>query len=207
MSAPRSLDLTEERNPLLERVRFNVAVGTTRPSSSTTIWRGGDRRRRPGARHAVRDGAVGPARRARRRRVTLNERRYEVERGVITSSTSGASIPSFDLVLNTSARQLRHHACRHRHARRNRDDADVRPDAAGAGHHGAAGHRAHAGRDARRGIRSRPRAGAVVPDRPRRLDAGTRSRARHRAQRGAHRAEPDRERGRSGRAAHVGQEI
>ena len=44
------------------------------------------------------------------------------------------------------------------------------------------------------------RAGAVVSDRPCRLAAGTRHRARHRSQRGPHRAAADRQRSRSQRA-------
>ena len=198
MTARRSLDLTEERNPLLERVRFNVDVDTATPilvdnnlahaeidvdlrvlgtpyetglSGRLTVLEGGE--------------------------ITLNERRYEVERGVITFIDERRIVPSFDLLLNTTAGNYDITLARHRDAGRDRDHADLGAVAARARHHGAAGHRPHARRDARRGIRGRPGAGAVVSRRPRRLDARPRHRASHRPQRSAHRAEPDRQRGRS----------
>ncbi len=104
IAAPRALDLTEERNPLLESLAFDVRVDTEMPilvdnnlaraevttdlrvvgtpyetglSGSLTVVEGGE--------------------------ITLNERRYEVERGTVTFLDDRRIVPSFDLRLNTEA--------------------------------------------------------------------------------------------------------
>ena len=104
IAAPRSLDLTEERNPWLESLAFDVRVETETPilvdnnlaraevttdlrvvgtpyetglSGSLTVLEGGE--------------------------ITLNERRYEIERGTVTFLDDRRIAPSFDLRLNTEA--------------------------------------------------------------------------------------------------------
>ena len=105
IDAPPTLDLTRQRNPLLERVRFDVHVVTATPilldnnlakaetiadvrvlgtpydtglSGQLTIQEGGE--------------------------ITLNERRYDVERGVISFIDDRRIVPAFDLELSTSVR-------------------------------------------------------------------------------------------------------
>lgn len=101
----RKLDLTEERNPLLERVRFNVKVDTATPILvDNNLARaeieadlrvlGTPYETGLSGRLTVLEGAE----------ITLNERRYEAERGVITFTDERRILPSVDLVLNTSAR-------------------------------------------------------------------------------------------------------
>ena len=69
IDAPPTLDLTEERNPLLERVRFNVDVETATPILRRQQPGAGRGHRRPArARHALRARPVGTADGARRRR-------------------------------------------------------------------------------------------------------------------------------------------
>jgi outer membrane protein assembly complex protein YaeT len=104
ITAPKGIELTKERNPILERVRFNVAVRTINPivvdnnlaeaeiladlrvlgtpyepglSGRLTIEEGGELR--------------------------LQERRYLVERGVITFTNERRIEPEFDIVATTSA--------------------------------------------------------------------------------------------------------
>ena len=58
MTARRKLDLTEERNPILERVRFNVDVNTATPILVDNNLARAEIDDRPHRRrHAVRDGA------------------------------------------------------------------------------------------------------------------------------------------------------
>jgi len=101
---PRGLDLTEERNPLLDRVRFNVAVQTGQPilvdnnlakAEVTTDLRvlGSPYELGLSGRMELLEGSA----------VTLNERRYEVERGLITFTDQRRITPSFDLRLTTQA--------------------------------------------------------------------------------------------------------
>ncbi|MCA1585910.1 MAG: translocation/assembly module TamB domain-containing protein, partial [Acidobacteria bacterium] len=105
LNARRSLDLTEERSPVLERVRFDLGVATTTPivvdNNLATAEITADLRvlgtpyeTGMSGRLQLLDGST----------VTLNERRYEVERGIITFLDDRRILPSFDLRLNTSAR-------------------------------------------------------------------------------------------------------
>ncbi|MCC6990238.1 MAG: translocation/assembly module TamB domain-containing protein, partial [Acidobacteria bacterium] len=102
---PRGLDLTAERNALLERVRFDVHVGTETPilldnnlakAELTTDVRvlGTPYDLGMSGRMELLEGST----------VTLNERRYEVERGLITFTDDTRITPSFDLRLTTEAR-------------------------------------------------------------------------------------------------------
>jgi outer membrane protein assembly factor BamA/autotransporter translocation and assembly factor TamB len=101
---PRGLDLTEERNPLLDRVRFNVGVQTEQPilvdnnlakAEVTTDLRvlGSPYELGLSGRMELLEGSA----------VTLNERRYEVEQGLITFTDQRRITPSFDLRLTTQA--------------------------------------------------------------------------------------------------------
>jgi outer membrane protein assembly complex protein YaeT len=104
MGARRQLDLTEERNALLERVRFNVNVDTASPilvdnnlakAEVTVDLRVTGTPYEPGLAGrltVLQDGEI-----------TLNERRYEVEQGVVTFIDERRIVPQFDLRLNTSA--------------------------------------------------------------------------------------------------------
>jgi outer membrane protein assembly factor BamA len=104
---PRGLDLTEERDPLLERVQLNVAVATQTPvlvnnniakaELSTDV-------RVLGTPYEV--GLAGRMELLSGSTVTLNERRYEVDRGVITFTDDRRITPSFDLRLTTAARHF-----------------------------------------------------------------------------------------------------
>jgi outer membrane protein assembly factor BamA/autotransporter translocation and assembly factor TamB len=104
ITARRQLDLTAERNPLLERTRFNINVDTATPvlvdnnlarAEVTTDLRIVGNPYEPGllGTLAVLEGGE----------ITLNERRYEVERGEITFLDERRIFPSFDLRLNTTA--------------------------------------------------------------------------------------------------------
>ena len=104
MSARRQLDLTEQRNAFLERVRFNVNVDTASPivvdnnlakAEITVDLRVTGTPYEPGLAGRLtilQDGEI-----------TLNERRYEVEQGVLTFIDERRIVPQFDLRLNTSA--------------------------------------------------------------------------------------------------------
>ncbi|RPI57832.1 MAG: hypothetical protein EHM55_00405 [Acidobacteria bacterium] len=105
MTSRRRLDLTESRNPFLERLRFNVSVETATPilvennlarAEVTADLRVLGTPYEPGlaGRLTVLDGGE----------IALNERRYEVERGVITFVGERELIPSLDLQLYTTAR-------------------------------------------------------------------------------------------------------
>ncbi|MBA3270256.1 MAG: translocation/assembly module TamB domain-containing protein, partial [Acidobacteria bacterium] len=105
INARRSLDLTEERNAFLERMRLNLNIDTASPiivennlarAEVTADLRLIGTPYEPGlsGRLTVLEGGE----------ITLNERRYEVERGVITFIGERRILPSFDLLLNTSAR-------------------------------------------------------------------------------------------------------
>ena len=101
----KGLDLTEERNPLLERVRLNVDVDTATPILvDNNLAPRRDHRRPARARHALRPRDVRPAERA-------GGRRGDAERAALpggarrhhASSASASILPSFDLQLTTTA--------------------------------------------------------------------------------------------------------
>jgi outer membrane protein insertion porin family len=104
MNAPPELNLTEQRNPLLERVQFEIDVDTRAPivvdNNLARAEVAADVRvlgtpYEPGltGRVTLLEGAE----------ITLNERRFEAERGVITFVDERRVQPSVDLLLNTSA--------------------------------------------------------------------------------------------------------
>ena len=101
---PRGLDLTEERNPLLDRVRFNVAVKTDTPilvDNNLAKAEITSDLRLLGTPYEL--GLAGRMELLEGSTVTLNERRYDVERGVITFTEQRRITPSFDLRLTTQA--------------------------------------------------------------------------------------------------------
>jgi outer membrane protein assembly complex protein YaeT len=104
ITARRQLELTPERNPLLERVQFNIDVDTASPilvdnnlakAEVTTDLRIAGTPYEPGllGRLEVLEGGL----------VTLNERIYEIERGTITFLDERRIYPAFDLTMATNA--------------------------------------------------------------------------------------------------------
>ncbi|MGE3276631.1 MAG: translocation/assembly module TamB domain-containing protein [Vicinamibacterales bacterium] len=104
VTAPERLDLTAERNPFLERVRFDVSVETAQPllvdnnlaeaevTADLRVLGTPYETGLSGRLELLEGGAV-----------TLNERDYEIERGVIMFTDERRIAPEFDLRLNTSA--------------------------------------------------------------------------------------------------------
>jgi outer membrane protein assembly complex protein YaeT len=104
IGAPRTLDLAEVRNPLLERVRFNIDVDTATPvviENNLARAEIDTDLRIVGTPYEP--GLTGRITLAEGGQVTLNARRYEVERGVITFVDDRRIVPSIDLALNTKA--------------------------------------------------------------------------------------------------------
>ena len=105
MTARPKLDLTEKRNPLLERLRFAIDVDTAAPilvdnnlahAEITTDVRV------VGTPYET--GLTGRMNILEGGEIRLNERKYQVQRGAITFVDDRRIFPSFDLELNTSAR-------------------------------------------------------------------------------------------------------
>ena len=104
MTARRKLDLTEERDSFLERLRFNVNVNTATPILvDNNLARAEARARLRVVGTPYEPGLTGQMTLLQGGEVRLNERRYEVERGVITFVDERRIFPSFDLLLNTTA--------------------------------------------------------------------------------------------------------
>ena len=104
MTARRKLDLTEERDTFLERMRFNVNVNTATPILvDNNLARAEARARLRVVGTPYKPGLTGQVTLLQGGEVRLNERRYEVERGVIAFVDERRIFPSFDLLLNTSA--------------------------------------------------------------------------------------------------------
>ena len=102
--APRTLDLAQVRNPVLERVRFSIDVDTATP----IVIENNLARTEVDADLRVvgtpyEPGLTGRITLAEGGQVTLNARHYEVERGVITFVDDRRIVPSIDLALNTKA--------------------------------------------------------------------------------------------------------
>jgi len=103
MTQRRKLDLTEMRNPFLERVRFNINVDTSSPilvdnnlakaEIETDLRLVGT---------PYEPGLLGEIRLLEGSEVRLNERRYEAEPSVINFVDERRIFPSFDLHLNTT---------------------------------------------------------------------------------------------------------
>jgi outer membrane protein assembly complex protein YaeT len=104
ITAPRTLDLKEARNPVLERVRFAVDVDTGSPVMiDNNLARAEIDAHLRVVGTPYEPGLTGRLTLAEGGQVTLNARRYEVERGIITFVDDRRIVPSIDLVLNTKA--------------------------------------------------------------------------------------------------------
>ncbi len=104
ITAPKTLDLTETRNPILERVRFAVDVATGSPMMIDNNLARAEidvDLRIVGTPYEP--GLTGRLTLAEGGQITLNARRYEVDRGIITFVDDRRIVPSVDLVLNTKA--------------------------------------------------------------------------------------------------------
>jgi outer membrane protein assembly complex protein YaeT len=105
MQSRRRLDLTEQRNEFLERVRFNLDIDTATPilvDNNLARAEVSLDLRLLGTPYEP--GLSGRLTVSDESEIMLNERRYEVERGVITFIGERRILPSFDLTLNTTAR-------------------------------------------------------------------------------------------------------
>jgi outer membrane protein assembly factor BamA/autotransporter translocation and assembly factor TamB len=104
MTARRKLDLTEERNPILERVRFNVDVNTATPIIvDNNLARAEIEADLTVVGTPYETGLLGELVLLEGSEIRLNERRYETERGVLTFTDERRIFPAFDLRLNTTA--------------------------------------------------------------------------------------------------------
>jgi outer membrane protein assembly factor BamA/autotransporter translocation and assembly factor TamB len=104
MTARRRLDLTEQRNPFLERMRFDVNVNTATPILvDNNLARAETRARVRLVGTPYEPGLLGQMTLVEGGEIRLNERRYEVDRGIITFVEERRIFPSFDLQLSTNA--------------------------------------------------------------------------------------------------------
>jgi outer membrane protein assembly complex protein YaeT len=105
MQSRRTLQLTEQRHPLLERIRFDLDIDTTTPIIvDNNLARAEVMADLRVIGTPYEPGLAGRLTVLEESEITLNERRYEVERGVITFIGERRIQPSFDLLLNTTAR-------------------------------------------------------------------------------------------------------
>jgi outer membrane protein assembly factor BamA/autotransporter translocation and assembly factor TamB len=103
MTARHKLDLTEERNPFLERIKFDVNVNTAMPILvDNNLARAETRTRLRLVGTPYEPGLLGQLTLLEGGEIRLNERRYEVERGIIQFVDERRIFPSFDLQLNTT---------------------------------------------------------------------------------------------------------
>jgi len=104
MTARRKLDLTEERNPILEQVRFDVDVNTATPILvDNNLARAEIETDLTVVGTPYETGLLGELTLLEGSEIRLNERRYETERGVISFADERRISPSFDLRLRTTA--------------------------------------------------------------------------------------------------------
>ncbi|HEX5107881.1 MAG TPA: translocation/assembly module TamB domain-containing protein [Vicinamibacterales bacterium] len=105
ITAPPSLDLTEMRNPLLERVRLNVDVDTASPVIVDNNLAEAEITadlRVVGTPYDT--GLAGNLTIAEGSELRLNQRRYEVDRGIVRFIDDRRIVPSMDVVMRTSTR-------------------------------------------------------------------------------------------------------
>ena len=104
ISGPRTLDRIKGRNPLLERVQFSLGVVTAAPVMiDNNLARAEIDADLRIVGTPYEPGLTGRLKIAQGGQVTLNARRYEVERGLVTFLDDRRIVPSVDLVLNTKA--------------------------------------------------------------------------------------------------------
>ena len=128
MTAPRKLDLTEERNPLLERVRFNVDVDTATPilvDNNLAQAEVDVNVRLLGTPYET--GLSGQLDVREGGEIRLNERQLRDRARHHHVPRRAAHLPVLRSAAEHDRGQLRHHHRRVGHARRYRDDADVDP--------------------------------------------------------------------------------
>jgi outer membrane protein assembly complex protein YaeT len=104
LSARQRLDLTQARNPLLDALEFDVAVRTTSPIVVENNLANAEVSadvRVLGSPYEL--GLKGQLQVSEGGEITLNERRYEVERGIVSFVAEREILPSVDLGLRTSA--------------------------------------------------------------------------------------------------------
>jgi autotransporter translocation and assembly factor TamB len=102
--APRTRDLTEPREALLERVRFAININTATPVMiDNNLARAGIDANLRIVGTPYEPGLTGRLTVDEGGQITLNARRYAVERGIITFVDDRRIVPSVDLVLNTKA--------------------------------------------------------------------------------------------------------
>jgi outer membrane protein insertion porin family len=102
VTSPGKLDLTDERNPLVERIRFNVDVNTATPILvDNNLARAEIDTDLTVVGTPYETGLLGELTLLEGSEIRLNERRYEVERAVINFADERRISPSFDLLLNT----------------------------------------------------------------------------------------------------------
>jgi len=103
VAARRDRDLTEMRNPLLQRVRFDIDVATQTP---VIVNNNLARAEIEAELHVVGTlydpGLLGTLTLSEGSEILLNERRYYTERGIITFTDERRILPTFDLRLNTT---------------------------------------------------------------------------------------------------------
>ena len=105
LGARRTLDLTEERNAFLEHVRFDLDIDTATPILiDNNLARAEVTADLRLIGTPYEPGLSGRLTVLEESEITLNERRYEVERGEISFIGERRIQPAFDLRLNTSAR-------------------------------------------------------------------------------------------------------
>ena len=104
ITAPRSLDLTETRSPLLERVRLNIDVDTASPIVvDNNLARAEITADVRVLGNPYETGLSGRLTFEEGSELLLNERRYEVERGNVTFIDERRIEPTLDLRMRTSA--------------------------------------------------------------------------------------------------------
>ncbi len=107
VTAPRGLDLTEQRNALLDSVRFNVSVVTQDPIvvqnnlakaeiTAQLVVLGSPYEPGLAGRLVIEEGS----------QLTLQERRYEVTRGIVTFTSERRIEPTLDIEATTTASNL-----------------------------------------------------------------------------------------------------
>ena len=104
MTARRRLDLTAQRNPFLERLRFDVNVDTASPILiDNNLARAETQTKLRVVGTPYETGLLGQLTLEQGGEIRLNERRYEVQRGIISFLDERRIFPSFDLLLDTTA--------------------------------------------------------------------------------------------------------
>ncbi len=104
LTAPRAIDLTEDRNKTLENLRFSVGVNTTSPLVvDNNLARAEVNADLRVLGNVYEPGLSGRLTIAEDGEIRLQERRYLVERGVISFNNERRIEPELDVIANTTA--------------------------------------------------------------------------------------------------------